>query len=164
MKCFFVILILFSIHQCKSNDIRCQKYTENSNSLEIYCENFGGKLPEKCSENLDTIPYSQNVTQLKIGSCDFDTVLDIIETYNDTIRVLDISQSGYINLEWMSLMLPLRQLEVLNASHNQLERIPMEFMANTPELREIDLSYNRIGKTIFFNNFNFELQKNFTFG
>lgn len=146
MNCLAVILILFSIHQCKSNhnDVQCQKYDEHSNSLEFYCENFSEKLPEKCSEHLDTMPYSQNITQLKIGACDSDMVLDIIEAYNETIRVLDISQSGYMNLEWMSSVSPLKQLEVLNVSHNKLEWIPMEFMANTPELREIDLSYNLI--------------------
>lgn len=142
MKRLLAILILFSIHQCKSNDIRCQKYSDDSKSLEIYCENFREQLPEKCSENLDTIPYSANVTQLKIGACNFDMVLDIIDTYNDSIRVLDISQSGFMNLEWMSMISPLTRLEVLNVSHNQFERIPMEFVPNTPELREIDLSYN----------------------
>lgn len=141
MRCSLVILVLFSIHQCQSNDIRCQRYSEDSNSLEIYCENFSGKLPEKCSGNL-SIPYSLNVTQLKIGGCSFDTVLDIIEPFNESIRVLDLSQSGFLNLEWMSLTSPLLQLQVLNVSHNKFERIPMEFVPNTPELRVIDLSYN----------------------
>lgn len=148
MKCHsFVILILFAtIYQCKSNEIRCQKFTENSESLEIYCQKFSEKLPEKCLENLETIPYSQNVTLLKIGGCNFDLVMDIIATYNDTIRILDISQSGYLNLEWMSMILPLNQLEFLNVSHNQFEHIPMEFLPNTPQLTGIDLSYNRLSR------------------
>lgn len=145
MKCSLVILILFaSIYRCKSNDIRCQKFDENSKSLEIYCDKFSEKLHEKCSPNLDTIPYTQNVTHLKIGGCNFDLVLDITETYKDSVRILDISQSGYPNLEWMSMLSPLNQLEFLNASHNQLEQIPMYFVPNTPALTGLDLSSNRV--------------------
>lgn len=147
MKYSFIVLILFAtIYRCASDDIRCQKFNENTKSLEIYCEKFSEKLPENCSENLETIPYSQNVTHLKVGGCRFDLVLDIIEAYKDTIRILDISQSEYPNLEWMSLISSLNQLEFLNASHNHLEHLPMAFVPNTPVLTGIDLSYNRLTK------------------
>lgn len=142
MKSSLVILILFAIKQCRSNDIQCQKYSEESNLLEVYCENFSETLPEKCSGDLVSTPNTLNVTQLRIGACNFDTALEVIEVFNKSIRVLDISHSKFINLEWMSLMPSLLKLEVLNISHNLFERMPVEFVPNTPELREIDLSCN----------------------
>lgn len=144
---YCLVLILFAISRCESNEIRCQKFTEHLKWLEIYCENSGEISPDNCTSERDAVvSYPENVTDLQISGCNFEMVLDLTEMYAKTIRVLAIPHSGYLNLHWMSLMVPLNQLEILNISHNRLDHMPTDFVPNMPELKELDLSYNRLQK------------------
>lgn len=136
---FLVILTLFIVSLCDANTLLCQLFDPKTQYLEKYCENFRGSLPKNCSHNIHLMRPS-HVAQLKIGGCANDVVLDAVKMY-ENVRVLDISHSDYQSLDWLSFKV--RQLEKLIASHNELSAIS-NFTKSTPEITEIDLSYNRL--------------------
>lgn len=142
MKYTSLIWIFFTLGQCKSNEICCQLFNETK--FEIYCERFNDELPAHCLINFDIISNPFDVLQLKIGGCDHQRVTSVSGIYTE-IRVLDISQSHYSNLEWLSIVVErFKKLHIFNASHNEIRTLSTAFMAMAPKLTDIDLSYNRI--------------------
>lgn len=100
---------------------------------EIYCK----IRQQDCSSN-DGLNASE-VTQLKIVGCDFRIVMDNLKIYK-YVRGLDISYSGYESMNALEIMHD--HVTTINASHNSVLNIPKWFFNNTPELSEIDFSYN----------------------
>lgn len=131
--------IIFVVSSCGANHFVCQLFNFKRKSLEKYCENFTGKIPENCEREIGTL-LSNQVEQLKVGGCEIVTVLDSIETFKN-VRVLDISYSSYKTLDWLDLNV--ESLEILNASHNELSNIQI-FQQNASKLTEIDLSHNQL--------------------
>lgn len=144
----YLLFVLFVVELCEANSFLCQFFDQKAISLEKYCEKFQSTVPENCTREIDDIESFQ-VQQLKIGGCDSATVLDSIERFK-SVRSLDISHSGYKTLDWLDLAG--FQLEMLNASHNELTNVKI-FQQNASGLVEIDLSYNQL-KHIPLDTFN----------
>lgn len=121
----------------------CQFYDVNSKLLEKYCRNFEGQLPGNCFKNIIHLNRT-DVTHLKIGGCDNETVLDAIETF-ENVRALDISHSGYEHLDWLTGVQALERLEMFNASHNRLEWVSPLLMKSA---QVVDLSHNQISALV----------------
>lgn len=144
MKYFLSILILFIVSECESNEIRCQLFNETTKSFEIYCERLDVELPADCYSNFDIVLNPLDVLRLEICGCDYDKVPDISKSYTK-IRVLDISYSRFTNLAWLSTAVQrFEQLQIINASHNEIHVLSPAFVMKMPELTEVDLSFNHI--------------------
>lgn len=144
MKAILSILILFLIVECKSNEIRCQLFIETTKSFEIYCERLDGELPADCYINFDIVWNPLDVLQLKVGGCDHDKLHNITKIYTK-IHALEISHSRFTDLAWLPTVVEgFEQLQIINASHNEIQMLSPVFLTKVPELIEIDLSYNQI--------------------
>lgn len=143
-----LIFLVFLVKFCASNDLWCGRSDENLTSVEFYCENFTGTVPENCTTsflNWITTCDKSNVTALKIGGCDPDKVTEMLADYSN-VRSLDISHSGYLSLDLFGLKH--ENLMMINGSHNQLTKIPRRFFADTPNVVEVDFSYNELEEQI----------------
>lgn len=137
-----LVLILLAISLCGSNRLVCQIFDSSEKSLHQYCDNFNGIVPANCSSYLNSVIDSSQVNELKIRGCDPEIVLDSAKRFQRNLRVLDISYSGYENLDWFNLKLD--KLLIFNASHNELSDMQFIFIYHIPEIVEIDLSHNKI--------------------
>lgn len=134
-----LIFIWLQFLLCKTQDLLCETYDENTHTLQVYCGNYEGIVPGNCPSMIYLVAAS-SVNQTKIGGCERDILCNSIKRYKN-VHVLDISYSAYNYLDWLDLHES--QLNVLNASHNELREL-YQFPKSAPELTEIDLSYNRI--------------------
>lgn len=142
MKRSFALFLLVVISLCESNRLVCQIFELSEKSLQQYCDNFNGILPVNCASGINSTIDSSQVNRLKIGGCDPDIVLNSAKRFQRNLRVLDVSYSRYKNLDWLDLKLD--QLQIFNASHNELSNIRSIFVYHIPEIVEIDLSHNKI--------------------
>lgn len=69
MKCL-VVNILLVVGVCEANYLTCQIFDPSGKSLELYCHNFNGTVPVKCTGQ--TSFQSSEVEKLKIRGCDQD--------------------------------------------------------------------------------------------
>lgn len=136
----FVILVLLIGALCEAVDLWCQIFDKNTKSLQRYCRDFNGTVPDDCSEQILPIEPSE-VNHFRIGGCDQHLVSSEIKTF-DNIQVLDVSRAGFDSLNWLDLRL--QNLKVFNASHNVLTKIPSWFFKNARKITEVDLSYNQL--------------------
>lgn len=135
------LLVLSTVSLCEANKPLCQFYNGTANSLEYYCTNYKRLVPENCVRNRTNIEPLQ-VHHLKIGGCDSSFTLDTIKQLKN-IRSLDISYSGYRSLNWFNLKLD--HLHSFNVSHNELLEFRWHFLKHMINIREIDLSHNKLG-------------------
>lgn len=139
---FVVIFVLGALCYCRADELVCQLFDVNSNSLELNCKQIDGKSPENCSNDLNFANQS-GITQLKIKDCDNKTVVNVLEALGD-IHVLDISYSDFEHLNWLIGVSQLERLEFLNASHNRIIEVPADFATHFRHLTVADLSHNQI--------------------
>lgn len=149
MKYLAIFILLFVCLYCEANaDLVCQVYDEKTKTLEKYCDgSFKGTLPYNCSTAAAAASGQPSIVasfveKLKLIGCGSAEVLKTTKLYRN-IRVLDISQSGYQHLEWMSLMTQLNNLKLFNASHNEIENLT-DLLHSALHVNEIDLSFNKI--------------------
>ncbi|XP_031623745.1 toll-like receptor 13 [Contarinia nasturtii] len=144
---YTLAIVLFLIKFCVSNELKCGLCDGNVESVEFYCENYAEPLPYNCTTSflqwIHTCDKSK-VTELKISGCDHETVAQIAGDFKN-VRSLHIPYSGYESLD--TLELKLDRLVTLNASHNQLTKMSKEFFNHTPNVAEVDLSYNKFGES-----------------
>lgn len=135
---YLVAFILIVIGLCEANQLVCQIFNQSEKSLEQYC-NENAIIPVNCTKELNSIDSSQ-VEKLKLRGCEPNFVVNTTKELSN-LRVLDISYSGYKSLDWLNLKF--NQLQIFNASHNELHNCSYSFK-NTPEVVEIDLSHNSL--------------------
>lgn len=141
---FVVILLTIccSISSYNALNINCIVFNESTRSLEKYCEQFNGIVPENCAKDIGIEQIETSlVTRCKIAGCNNETVLETIKKFPN-VHVLDISQSGFKSFKWFNLKFD--KLKVLNVSRNALSFIPWEIVKQMPEVTEIDLSHNEL--------------------
>lgn len=89
---------------CESNRLVCQIFDSSKESLQQYCDNFNGTLPQNCcSEVQNSTIESSQVKQLKISGCDPAVVLESSKRFQNNLQALDISYSGYTDLTWLEI-------------------------------------------------------------
>lgn len=136
------ILILLPISLCQSTDFVCQSFNQKAKFLEQYCDRYNGAISIQCPAKMKPIEPCQ-VERLKIGGCDGDIVWNAVNKF-ENLHALDLSDSNYQVLNWLNgATFSLSRLLKLNASHNELSYL-LKFGQNISELREIDLSYNKL--------------------
>lgn len=143
MKCFTstCLFVIFIVSLCEAYvDWWCLIYDEKTKSLEKYCEKYKETIPKNCSDTLTIVVNPLQVSRLKIGGCDPFVLLLDIDKYRN-VSVLDISHSGYDNLDWFDIHL--KRLKKFIGSHNQIQEI-MYFLEHATEVTEIDLSHNKL--------------------
>lgn len=124
-------------------NIVCQSFDERTRSIQQYCERYEESAwPEYCVyEGMFRIDVT-HVKHLHIVGCEPDIVLQSIEQFNN-VHTLDVSHSGYATLNWLRNM-TLRHLHRFNASHNALTYV-FELLENTtPDVSELDFSFNKL--------------------
>lgn len=132
---YFCLFLTFNT-VCQCSACECEIYDDQTNSLTKFCENCSAN-ELKCQP---TVPIeSYKIHELKVIGCDNQTVSWAIETYA-SLRHLDLSNSAFKSLKWLSLKQ--NHLQLLNLSHNALPFLPWGLMEHTPELRTLDLSHN----------------------
>lgn len=130
----FILLSVCLYREANSNLV-CKVYDSKTRTLEAYC---GGPLPADCSAT--AVAVDDTVENLIFRKCDSVEVLNITK-YHSNIHTLDISHSGYNNIDWFTF--PLLNLKIFNASHNKIENIT-NFASNLPRVIDIDISFNHI--------------------
>lgn len=120
---------------------KCEKcYRAFTYSYELYCENYAAIVPSDCiplaqkHDTLGSIFYD-----IKIGGCDYSTAIKLLISSTES---LDISYSAYKRLDVFTEKY--ENLLILNASHNEIQKIPWFYFINIPYVEEIDFSYNKI--------------------
>lgn len=145
-----LIVILFIINFCASNDFNCGYSEDGFKSLEFYCTDFEGDLPENCSTKFlytlktDDTFSKWDVSRLKVGGCNVSNVNRLFYDFPN-VSELDLSQSAIESLD--SYDIPNNLLK-FNASHNKLSEIPEGFFENMLGIAEVDLSSNELSKMV----------------
>lgn len=136
------ILLIISLNSlCHASNLTCLIIDKSvKNSLEKYCDRSIEQVSKNCSDTIEPVNFAE-VCQLKIRGCDNNSVLSAVKR-SQNIRDLDISYSAYEQLNWFDSKLD--QLQKFNASHNQIQNLPLRFLKNAVEIREIDLSFNQL--------------------
>lgn len=134
---YSAIFILLSVClYCEANNnLVCKVYDSKTRTLENYC---GGRLPADCSAT--ALAVDDAVDNLIFRKCDSVQVLNTTKYYPN-IHMLDVSHSGYNNIDWFNI--PLLNLKIFNASHNEIENIT-NLLQNAPRVIDIDISFNRL--------------------
>lgn len=110
---------------------------------------------DKCLDLISDENIAQNVQFAKFSGFIIDKTHKTIQQPDvdyffenfQGIRALDLSHNRIKSLN--SLTLNSSKLELINLSHNQLSQIPEDLFLNTPNLTEIDLSFNKIGPDFY---------------
>ncbi|XP_055301687.1 protein artichoke-like [Sitodiplosis mosellana] len=95
-----VVFVLFLIKFCETNDIECGRLDDTMQSavsVEFHCAQFEGTLPVNCSSSVASIINKTNVTALKVGGCDYDSIKQIVESFPNLqeINIKQISNIGF---------------------------------------------------------------------
>lgn len=144
---FPVVFVLFFLKISESTAFECGHSANGKKSIEFYCTNFKGILPENCSTSFsyEDIVDKSEVIELKLGGCDSARVTQLVEEFQN-LRSLDLSHSGIESLD--SFDLKHNSLEKVNFSHNELTELSLSFFAKIPKIAEIDASFNRLNKLV----------------
>lgn len=139
---FHLLCVAISLCNARGN-IVCQSFDERTRSIKQYCERYDESAwPAYCVyEGLVRIDVT-HVNRLNIGGCEPEIVLNSIELFQN-VHTLDLSHSGYTTLNWLHNM-TLRQLHRFNASHNALPYVFQLLKNTTPDVSELDLSFNQL--------------------
>lgn len=117
----------------------CGNFDPETQIMAIYCSKYNESKPTNCSKRKKDFVQFQT-TRYKFGGCNLDDV-SIWMMPNHT--ELDISHSGYANID----SLDLRNLIQVNASHNNLKKLPRMFYEQSELnyiLSELDFSHNNM--------------------
>lgn len=131
---YLVVFILLAVGLCEATISVSQIFNETAKTLVQYCLNSTETVSGR---NLTSNELSQ-VEKVKIRGCNGSVVLNLAKQLPN-LRVFDISYSDFQNLDWLNLTFD--RLQIFNASHNNLSTCSYPF-SQTPEVIEIDLSYN----------------------
>lgn len=141
---YFIIIVWVALFNmlmvCKSDTSMCQRYDAWTKVLERFCENTHQNTPSNCVAWQFQSIESYQVSQLKITGCDYYAVSEAIIKYKYVTSVTVHYSRNF------DLGVSLDRLHSLNASHNALPAIPVDFFNHVPEIRVIDFSYNRIDR------------------
>ncbi|XP_031635436.1 chaoptin-like [Contarinia nasturtii] len=151
---FAIIFLFLLVKICESNDFECGYADDRMQSIEFYWTNYEGSVPVDCSMTFQCAIAAYNkskVTKLKLGGCDSVKVTKIAEDFPN-LNALDISHSGIESLDHFNLHH--EHLMSLNASHNRLTQIPINFFFKLTRIESVDFSHNKI---IEINEFPIEL-------
>lgn len=143
-----VLLLIFLLDVDISFSTRITAYLcSNQANLrppkKLICDNVVEQDPRYHSCSLETFRYIDN-RNLETGDCRGGSLDPTIPDKFPDIRTYDISYHGIYNISNGDLRFNF--LEMFIASHNRLMEIPANLFIQTPQLREIDLSYNYIEK------------------
>lgn len=136
---YLVICVLCSIALCKGEKF-CQLADKRTKTLEFYCKNFTGILPENCSTDI-TLSSPLEVFHLKMGGCEISAINYAVEICPN-LRSLDISYSGYKSLDVFNFGHP--NIVKINFSHNDISMIDYTFLEKYPNVTEVDFSHNAV--------------------
>lgn len=118
----------------------CGRFYPDTQIMAIYCPKYRGLKPANCTPVRKEDLYQTQTTRYKICRCNLEDVTNWMKN-NPNITYLDISNSGYHNIDGLDL----RHLITLNASHNYFEELPAIFYENSDinyKLSVIDFSHN----------------------
>lgn len=141
---FLLIFVLIFIKLCESTDLKCGLFRKTQKSVEFYCENSKETPPVNCTTSSLYLMSSfdkSKVTQLKIGGCDEEKIVQLVNDFQN-IYSLNISNSGLSYLKPFNRKL--NHLIKLDVSHNRLIDISRLFCEKVPKLMEANFSYNDI--------------------
>lgn len=142
------IFVFFWVKLCASNELKCGQSDGNVESVEFYCENYEGTLPENCSSSflhwIETCDKSK-VTQLKIFGCDESTVAKFLANFVNDLSF--ISHSGYE--QRYPFYLKHQYIARVNASHKRLTKIVKNFFSDTPNAIKVDFPNNELETDVF---------------
>lgn len=149
---FLLILLLASLKLCDSSDYKCVHFNDTQKSVEFYCENYDGILPENCTSG--NFRKSQ-VTHLRIGGCKREKINQIVNDCKYILwKSMDISRSDFHNplLSDISACFSTepdllyniapQTLKYINLSHSNMFYLGRNDLPNRPNLQNIDLSHN----------------------
>lgn len=143
-----IIFVFFCVKLCASNELKCGQSDGNVESVEFYCENYEGTLPQNCSSSflqwIETCDKSK-VTQLKVGGCDESTVKKILANFVNVLPF--ISHSAYE--ERYSFYSENQYIAKVNALHKWLTKIVKNFFSDTPIAIKVNSSYNELENDVF---------------
>lgn len=140
LQLFGVVISLCNAH----GNIVCQSFDERTRSIKQYCEQYAVSLwPDQCVYDGMVRIDATHVNRLHIGGCEPEIVLHSIGQFKN-VHTLDISHSGYATLNWLHNNITLRQLHHFNASHNALTYVFQLLKHTTPDVSELDLSFNKL--------------------
>lgn len=133
---------------------RCFFIANNPESVYFDCENISEKNVDNCSSSIENETFMQNVKLLKIRACQFlafSSVYNLVASIPTNLHELDISnnQKKFVEDLLTAFFKVYNSLSRLNASYCQLTAIRAEIFDRTPNLIEIDLSFNQITQNDF---------------
>lgn len=139
---------------CNANQLVCHYFDQNSNLLQIYCEDQR-RFADNCTQGFPTLNPSDEFN-LKIGGCDQSFIGNNIEKYPN-IKRLDVSDSNYELLDWPGSIS--EKLIAFDGSGNKLTAIPTLLLSRYPKLLTLRLEENNIKRISVgdFQNFDQEL-------
>lgn len=141
--CVFFLIQFSIINVCRGTEIRdCFYIDYNPYYIQLVCDNSVQK--DSCfTSNFGHQGYNY-VRQLKTGTC---TGNRLNETLSDTfhsLQTFDISFHGIDAIT--SDDLKFQNLRIFNASHNELPSLIGSIFINTPQIFEVDFSFNKISE------------------
>lgn len=126
------------VTDCIYNGVEWASYT----SVKLICDNSSGFNDNNCYNDIFDNGMGVLVHQLDIGNCQSDSLDDRIPAQFPSLQIYVISNS---QIEYLSSEdLNFNNLVTFDASHNKLKNISGTLFVNTPNIAEIDLSFNDI--------------------
>lgn len=117
-------------------------FVGNTDSMEFICEDFNGTYPkDNCFRRI--FGNSTNKAQLKvfnIGSCRGSSLNDELFIQFSNLKEFNIPFYGTAELKLNQFKM--KYLEKLNATHNNISSISTECFDNSPDIVDIDFSFN----------------------
>lgn len=133
----------------------CFFMDNTTESVSFYCRESTGQYPNvKCLSlffgNTSWQLNRQTVKRLKLSECRGATLNKKLYKTFTNVQEFDFSFYGVDNIS--SEVLDLMAVEKLNASHNKLSRISGQIFSKSPNLTNVDFSFNKI-TTLFPSEF-----------
>lgn len=146
MDLFVVFSLIFSILlTCYAENWRSS--IKNGTSHEVFCSNKSAGSESDSwtavfsSSSVESILNASQVINLKMRECSLDFVTAHLKSLVNLVSI-DISNSQYASIG--SFISKREHLMKFNASHNKLIEVPAELFTDTPEIAEIDFSFNNL--------------------
>lgn len=161
MKCILTICAIFALipisqaERSSSGKKFSECYFIDKNSIRLILGEFDEHHTQNnCPKVFDDEEKAKNVKSIKLSGSKFDEFGSSFEKFAETnemqefqnmfqgIQSLDLSNNSIISTDFP--ILNFRMLEFLNISRNRLREITHDFFEGMPNLREIDLSFNKL--------------------